>query len=77
MDIVTTVEKHTNPVQPKEQDDQVEFVLIVAGNNYFKIGHKLGLSFVKLRRGGVTKQVRGTTRCVKSDKGDRLSLDTI
>ena len=56
MDIITTVEK-TFPVQPKEQDDQVEFVLIGAGNNYFKIGHKLGLSFVKLRRGGVTKQV--------------------
>ena len=56
MDIVTTVEKHTNPVQPKEQDDQVEFVLIGAGNNYFKIGHKLGLSFVKLRREGVTKK---------------------
>ena len=71
MDIITTVEK-TFPVQPKEQDDQVEFVLIGAGNIYFKIGHKLGLSFVKLRRGGVTKQVRGTTRCVKSDKGDRL-----
>ena len=56
MDIVTTVEKHTNPVQPKEQDDQVEFVLIGAGNNYFKIGHKLGLSCVKLRRGGVIKK---------------------
>ena len=34
MDIITTMEKQNNPVQPKEQDNQVEFVLIGAGNKY-------------------------------------------